>query len=328
MVEWDQFLVGLKKILNDVKEDEQKVLQYILDNSNTGCINQHKFSEFLKGFGPIQDCVKNVKSTLSSKWFYGFLSRYETDLLLRDQMVGTFLIRLSSSAPGSFALAFSTLTSNGEKTTCHILINSCKPLGFQVHEQESHSARTFQTLYELVDFYSVFLQTPFNSDFVYESWFEGDYSSSETNEVLSGHKPGTFIVRFSSQLGSYAVSFVASDGQINHSLIDHEGVPNGGYRIVNDGQPLVFASLKEVVHHYGDTLKFPLKTLANEAHVDVGKHIMDWKLKRAKQVDQVVNDLFAPTKAMPPMDNKNAEASTETNAKVQEIMQRLFAPLL
>ncbi len=123
MVDWESFIVGLKKILTGIKEDEEKVLRYILgttyyllssyriynqgkkgcniyfrishlqsyssrlildllftsylflfiiiililmilsfwtDNSNTNFINQHKFSEFLKGFGPVRDCVKNV----------------------------------------------------------------------------------------------------------------------------------------------------------------------------------------------------------------------------------------------------------------------------
>lgn len=84
MVEWSVFIAGLKKTLTNIKDDEEKVLQYILgtflssfleihlssfklDNSNTGFINQHKFSEFLKGFGQIQDCMKNVKSILSAK---------------------------------------------------------------------------------------------------------------------------------------------------------------------------------------------------------------------------------------------------------------------
>jgi hypothetical protein len=41
--------------------------------------------------------------------------------------------------------------------------------------------------------------------FYFHSWFEGDYSSPEAQEALSGQKPGTFLVRFSSQAGSYAV---------------------------------------------------------------------------------------------------------------------------
>lgn len=113
MVEWGVFIAGLKKVVTDIKADEEIVLKYILgtflffffntpiDNANTGFINQHKFSEFLKGFGPVQDCIRSVKSICSSKyfffsvsfisqfrWFYGFLSRNETELLLRDQQPG------------------------------------------------------------------------------------------------------------------------------------------------------------------------------------------------------------------------------------------------
>lgn len=32
-----------------------------LDNSNTGFVNVYKFSEFMKGFGPIKEAVKNVR---------------------------------------------------------------------------------------------------------------------------------------------------------------------------------------------------------------------------------------------------------------------------
>jgi len=323
MIDWDKFLIGMKKILTDMKQDEETVLQYILDNSNTGFINQHKFSEFLKGFGPVQDCIKNVKNILSAKWFYGFLSRNEIDLLLRDQPVGSFLIRFSSSQPGSFALAFSTLNSTGEKVPCHILINSCKPLGFQVQEQENQDARTFQNLYELVDFYSVFLQLAFQSGLPFESWFEGDFSSQETQEVLHGHKPGTFLVRFSSQVGAFAVSFVGVDGSISHSLIEHEGVINNGYRIVNDGQPLTFGTLKEVVQYYGDALKFPLKNTSNELHVVATRLILQWKADRAKQMEgvgKIVSDLFDVRKEMPQL-----EANREKDPRVEAIVSRLFS---
>jgi hypothetical protein len=60
MVKWDKFIFSLRTIFPELDEEEGKVLQSILDNSNTGQVNQHKFSEFLKGFGPIQDCLKNV----------------------------------------------------------------------------------------------------------------------------------------------------------------------------------------------------------------------------------------------------------------------------
>jgi hypothetical protein len=104
---------------------------------------------------------------MSAKWFYGFLSRPESELLLRDQSPGTYLIRFSSSQPGSFALAY-TAVSRGEKSTSHILINSSKPTGFQVPENQS--VRNFKNLYEIVEYYSVFLQHPYTSELPFERW--------------------------------------------------------------------------------------------------------------------------------------------------------------
>lgn len=46
-------------------------------------ITQYKFSEFLKGFGPMADCLHNVKTILEEKWFQGYLTNRESELLLR-----------------------------------------------------------------------------------------------------------------------------------------------------------------------------------------------------------------------------------------------------
>lgn len=97
----------------------------------------YKWSEFLKGFGPLTNVVNNVHTTtnanasacttptladaallrdshcrvqvrniLTAPWFHGFLTSREAELLLEDQPIGTFLIRFSRSSGGSFALAF------------------------------------------------------------------------------------------------------------------------------------------------------------------------------------------------------------------------------
>jgi hypothetical protein len=74
----------------------------------------------------------------------------------------------SSSAPGSFALAFTTPSNGTEKATSHILINSCMPDGFTIQEQENQQSRTFQSLYEIVEYYSIYLQYPLNSELPFE----------------------------------------------------------------------------------------------------------------------------------------------------------------
>jgi len=140
---------------------------------------------------------------------------------------------------------------------------------------------------------------------------------------LSGHKAATFIVRFSSQVGAYAVSFVTRDGQITHSLIEHEGVNGGGYRIINEGQPIVFQNLQEVVKFYGDSLKYPLKAITNGVEVEASRVILQWKRERAKQmesINQTVHDLFDVNNKSMPLD----KSQLIEDPRVTAIVSRLF----
>ncbi len=139
--------------------------------------------------------------------------------------------------------------------------------------------------------------------------------------MLGGHKQGTFLVRFSlSNPGDYAVSFVTPEAAVTHSLIEHQSVPGGGYRIEN---ALVCNSLKEVVYAYRATLIHPLKTITNELFVEASKNILSWKKERSKQletVDKIVADLFNVSTEMPPSDNKKEEK----DPRVESIIARLF----
>lgn len=40
-------------------------LIFIPDQSSTGTVTRYKFSEFLKGFGPLSECVKNVQEMMA-----------------------------------------------------------------------------------------------------------------------------------------------------------------------------------------------------------------------------------------------------------------------
>lgn len=75
----------------------------------------------------------------------------------------------------------------------------------------------------------------------------------EAKESLEGHPPGTFLVRFSlSQPGNFAISYVSTDGHVQHSLIEVE--PGQGYRLLPE-QDRVFLSVKEVVEYCGTALR-------------------------------------------------------------------------
>lgn len=82
--------------------------------------------------------------------------------------------------------------------------------------KENQQERMFKSLIEIVNYYTnqKMLTKPYTSTLSRESWFAGDltgeegeidllhYSLPSADELLSSQKPGTFLIRFSSQPGS------------------------------------------------------------------------------------------------------------------------------
>jgi len=259
MVEWDRFIaLFAARFPGKVSVVEIKQLQGILDHSNTGHMSQYKFSEYLKGFGPFEQCVDTTKKLLSEKWFHGFLSSRESELLLREsrQPDGSFLVRFSKSKPGSFALAF--VQTGGVK---HILVESAMPEGLKISEQiSSGSTRVFKNIDEILNHYKFVLKFPYVDTVSQKPWFHGDLSAEEANELLSDSAVGTFLVRFSSR-GCFAVSFVDSMRAIRHVLVTSEG--KNQYQVnTGDGESISFPNIQDLVNYYHGKgiFKIPLKT--------------------------------------------------------------------
>eukprot|EP01119_Soliformovum_irregulare_P004920 TRINITY_DN1612_c0_g1_i3.p1 TRINITY_DN1612_c0_g1~~TRINITY_DN1612_c0_g1_i3.p1 ORF type:complete len:1090 (-),score=261.69 TRINITY_DN1612_c0_g1_i3:218-3487(-) len=254
MVDWNDFIQQLNRVIK-VTDEANNQLRYILDNSNTGFISVYKFADFLGGFGPLKQCIEKVEEVLNAEWFHGFLSSVEADRFLEKQMAGTYLIRFSKSKPGSFAIAY--VDANNRNAVTHTLIQSCPPSGFKIEEAYNKNARgrLFVTLGQVVDFYSYILKIPFQSDLPRQSWFHGDLSALEAEEILQNHPNGTFLFRFSSKAGFLAVSYVKA-GAVKHGVL--ETVP-GGYKFEN--QPPIYPTLPDVVLNLKDMLQNPLTAL-------------------------------------------------------------------
>ena len=139
--------------------------------------------------------------------------------------VGTYLVRFSSSKPGSFALAF---TSAPMKVT-HVIITTSPQgifnlnkkysyiiIGFTIKDQAGE--KSFKNLNEIIEFYGAFLKIPFDSTlpkdpytisiyilillmFIFRFFF-GDLSAQEAEEYLTGKKTGTYLIRFSRYLNN------------------------------------------------------------------------------------------------------------------------------
>lgn len=254
MVEWPEFIAVLRKHIA-ISEDAEKQLRYVLDNSNTGAVSMYKFADFLAGLGPMNLCVEKVQAILNADWFHGFLSSVEAERLLERQVPGTFLIRFSKSKPGSFAIAY--VDSQNKNSITHTLINCCPPSGFKIEEAYNSNARgrLFVTLNEVVQFYGYILKSPFRSDLAKQSWFHGDLSSQEAEEILAKEAEGVFLFRFSSKPGFLAVSYM-KNGEVKHGLLESLV---GGYKF--DNQPPVYPTLQDVVTNLPEFLKTPLTNL-------------------------------------------------------------------
>jgi len=245
VLQWREFVDGLKIPLDEQSKAQLKI---ILDNSNTGSVTRFKFSEFLKGFGPLDCCVKNVNRVFSAGWFFGFVSVDESKKFLELSPIGTFLIRFSGSKPGSFVLDY--VQKSGSVRS--VRLNSHPSGGFSAMSEGTNEL-IFKSLHEIVDIYKskgVLLQ-PFSSTLPNQPWFFGDVTSEEATQLLQGKETGTFLIRFSSHPGCFAASFVSADGSVRRGLITKHV---GGFQVENFGP--VYKSLEEIVEFYIDSKIF------------------------------------------------------------------------
>ena len=81
-----------------------------------------------------------LKEIFHQQWFYGYLSSKEAEILLNKQPSGTFLVRLSKSAAGNFAIAFVF----EQQKIVHLLVTSQQPSGYQIIDQDTNSSRIFK----------------------------------------------------------------------------------------------------------------------------------------------------------------------------------------
>jgi len=199
----------------------------------------------LKGFGPLEKCIQNVKGIVSAEYFHGYISSNESRLFLANQQVGTFLIRFSGSRPGAFVLDY--VLEPGHVRS--VRLNTHPEGGFAAKAEGKEGEIVFKTLNELIDMYTKknILGKPFASYLPKAPWFFGDVSSDEANHLLQGQPEGTFLLRFSTQqVGCFAASFVGKDGSVLRGLITP--VTPSGWQV--SGKGMVFPTLNEVVAHY------------------------------------------------------------------------------
>jgi len=268
----------------ELTSEDEIVLQYLLDYAHTGFTNEFKFSEFLKAFGPLRgsgeiSCLKNMKLVLREKWFVGYLSREESQIMLTNKPPGTFLVRFSGSV-GAFAIAF-----RGNDQVYHIKVKSLAP-GFSVYEQKTRCEKTFRNIHEVVQFHHYALTEPYTDNLPFESYFHGELTSEESNDLLFGEPQGTYLLRFSTSIkGAFACSYVYQDQKIKHLIFQRED----DLWYLSTKLKSGFSTLQELLDSQSDTLKKPLFNSASQ----VREILQKWN-DDVVEIDKIITNVWKP----------------------------------
>jgi len=167
-------------------------------------------------------------------------------LFLAEQPIGTFLIRFSGSRAGAFVLDY--VREPGAVRSVRLTSHPNGGFAALISGGDTKE-RVFKSLHELVETYTLsnILRIPLTSSLTQQPWFYGDVSREEADVLLQGQPPGTFLLRFSNQVGCFAASFIGSDGEVKRGLITRIASGNG-YQV--KGQGIVYPSLSDLVKQY------------------------------------------------------------------------------
>lgn len=87
----------------------------------------------------------------------------------------------------------------------------------------------FLDIKSLLKSYKSHLSQPFSSAIPKMPWFHPDVDGDEAYDILKTKPKGTFILRFSSQPGTFAVSYKSSPSQIDKITIKRMKLVAGGF---------------------------------------------------------------------------------------------------
>lgn len=226
---WPNFISSYQGYAGSVDASLELQLRRVLDNSDTGFVTIFRFAEFLKAFGPLKESIPKLRDITSQVWFHGYMTRTEAEKLLEVSEPGTFLVRFSSTDPGSCAINMKD--PSGKQTRIKI-----DPQNGGYVVREGSGFRAFRSVSEIVTYYSAWLKIPFSDHLMDNPWFYGDLNPQETEMFLEFEPVGTFLVRFSSQPGCFTCSYMRTDG-ICHCRLQR--LPNGSIEFDNRTHPSI-----------------------------------------------------------------------------------------
>ncbi len=115
--------------------DFRYMLQLHCKTPTPATVTRKEFAALWEWFGPIVSRIRHDKA-IGQLWtqglVMGFISKAESEELLRGEKPGTFVLRFSSQAPGSFAVAYAAPTGGGvahyllKKTDINVSVSLAK----------------------------------------------------------------------------------------------------------------------------------------------------------------------------------------------------------
>jgi len=179
-------------------------------------------------------------------------------------------VRLSASNPGSFAIGF--VDANGEVQQSLVKAYPSDATANKVCINVGGSnVRIFSNLRSLVQSrtFANILKSPFQGDYLQESYFHGVMEKEEACKQLQKKPAGTFLVRFSSQKPHLAVTYVQDElGSMQHVMITRQ---NGVYQCMNQTfatLSLLVSAFQQQLQHAHTTTRAEVYKIRNEAIQD------------------------------------------------------------
>jgi hypothetical protein len=156
----------------------------IQDFSHTSMVSKTRLNALLKLAPSFEELVSFPAILMSKPWFIGYLSKSEATMLLQQEPLDTFIVRLHKNNRGTLACSY---TSN--RGVQHSVIVRDK-FGYTMLK----SAGTFASLDELIS-HNPFLKHELAQPWVRSNTFLGESTKEEAEQMLEGLNEGVYVIR-------------------------------------------------------------------------------------------------------------------------------------
>eukprot|EP01112_Ceratiomyxa_fruticulosa_P021921 TRINITY_DN7880_c0_g1_i1.p1 TRINITY_DN7880_c0_g1~~TRINITY_DN7880_c0_g1_i1.p1 ORF type:complete len:841 (+),score=148.47 TRINITY_DN7880_c0_g1_i1:819-3341(+) len=237
-MDWDEFVNSVQQFaaslaspiaLDDAAREE---LRSLLDPALCGSVSVYKFAALTNLTQPFANCLSNILSLRRCFYFHGYVSLGDAELLLKGKAPGTYLLHIADPNPFRLCLQYVSPASTimYEMIPCFSM-NLVSPLEIK---------RIFPNC-----------SNPYSQEISWDGSFFGSINYEDTQELLTGQRTGTYLIRLSqSTPGSFVIGYVSGEGKVHQVKVDWQG---SQFSMNNKN----YANLKTAILGYRQTFSIP-----------------------------------------------------------------------